>query len=132
MSRSGYGENDDSDYPQALWDGVIASATRGKRGQRFFVALVAALDAMPVKELVAGDLEDDAGAVCALGSLGKAKGVDVGNLSDTDWDELGATFDIAPSLARETMYINDEGAFQESEQHRWERVRAWAAAQVRP
>lgn len=52
MSRSGYSDDCEN---IAMWRGVIASATRGKRGQRFFRDLVTALDAMPEKALVAGD-----------------------------------------------------------------------------
>lgn len=62
MSRSGYTDDGDN---VAMWRGQVASATRGKRGQRFFRDLVAALDAMPEKRLIRDALEAD-GEVCAI------------------------------------------------------------------
>lgn len=140
MSRSGYSDDcEGSDL--AMWRGVIASATRGKRGQKFFRDLVAALDAMPVKRLVAGDLQTPEGEVCALGALGQARGVEMkrGEFLEYpdddmfDGNKLGATFDIAAPLAQETMFVNDEGGpwRGETDEQRWTRVRAWAARQIR-
>lgn len=129
MSRHGYSDDYES-HQLAMWRGVIMSATRGKRGQAFFRALVAALDGMTEKRLVAGDLQDEEGAVCALGCLGKAKGVDVSTLDTHDWDELGDLFNIAPQLAQEVMFMNDEGGARE-EANRWKLVRDWAARQIR-
>lgn len=129
MSRHGY--SDYYDGPQlAMWRGVIASATRGKRGQSFFRALVAALDAMPEKRLVAGELQTREGAVCALGCLGKARGVDIGSVDTEDWDALGELFDIAPQLAQEVMFINDDGGAR-ADANRWKLVRDWASRQIR-
>ncbi len=100
MSRHGYSDDFESNQ-LAMWRGVIASATRGKRGQAFFRALIEALDAMPEKRLVEGELQTDEGAVCALGCLGKARGVDIGSVDTTDWDALGELFNIAPQLAQD-------------------------------
>lgn len=132
MSRSGYTDDcDGSDL--AMWRGQVASATRGKRGQRFFRDLVAALDAMPVKRLVAGELETEEGETCALGSLAKQKGAALEPDDTYDYDKLGETFDIAHQLAQETMWINDEaGPYNgETDEQRWARVRAWATRQIR-
>jgi hypothetical protein len=153
MSRSGYSDDGDGErYSLAMWRGMIGSATRGKRGQRFFRDLLAALDAMPDKRLVENTLETEEGAVCALGALGKQKGInlralDGGEGEDDEWDHnaLGRAFDIAPKLTMEVMYINDEGApskpgryvegrwtrDEETDEERWMRVRKWAAEQIR-
>lgn len=128
MSRHGYSDDCEN---VAMWRGVIASATRGRRGQAFFRALVAALDAMPEKRLVAGELQEPDGSVCALGCLGKARGVDLANVDTTDWDALGELFNIAPQLAQETMFMNDEWGSHSSPENRWKRVRDWAAKQIR-
>lgn len=135
MSRSGY--TDDNDDPLALgrWRGIIGSAMRGKRGQRFFRDLVIALDALPDKRLVANELEDEeTGAVCALGSLARHRGASLEPDDAWDHDKLGATFDIARQLAQEVMYENDEGNWRgtETPEQRWERMRAWAASAIRP
>src|SRR6185437_946348 len=135
MSRSGY-TDDCEGADLVMWRGQVASAMRGKRGQAFFRDLVAALDAMPAKRLVANEFESD-GEVCALGSLARRKGVDFGGfsraVSNEDYSPLAGAFNIAEQLAQETMFINDEaGPYRgETDEQRWNRVRAWAARQIR-
>lgn len=132
MSRSGYSDSMESSE-LAMWRGVIASATRGKRGQKFFRDLVAALDSMPVKRLVANELQTTDGEVCALGSLAKVRSAALEPSDTYDYDKLGATFDIAHQLAQEVMWENDEaGPYRgETPEQRWVRVRTWAAGQIR-
>jgi hypothetical protein len=136
MSRSGYSDDLDN-WSLIRWRGRVASAARGARGQAFFRGLVAALDAMPARRLIAEAFEsDDTGEVCALGALAKQRGVPVApyvnDYDDYDYAALGAAFDISPCLAREVMYENDEGGhWKETPEQRWERVRAWAAKNVR-
>jgi hypothetical protein len=132
MSRSGYSDDCDN---LALWRGAIRSATRGKRGQAFFRGLVAALDALPEKRLIEGALQTH-GGVCALGALGRARRVDMDEVDrimrQDDYDGLGQAFDIAPGLAQETMYVNDEqGRGIETPEERWTRVRKWAESQIK-
>lgn len=130
MSRSGY--TDDCENV-AMWRGQVASAIRGKRGQTFFRDLLAALDALPEKKLIHGDLRDESGCVCAIGAIGLKRGVDVDSLDTYDYDKLGDTFNIAHQLAQEVMYENDEGAWRgrETPEERWTRVRAWVVEQIR-
>lgn len=136
MSRSGYSDDCEN---LGLWRGTVRRATYGKRGQQFFRELVAALDAMPVKRLIAGELgtENPEGEVCALGCLAKAKGAALDEDDTYDYDKLGATFNIAAPLAQEVMYENDDGGpwrpyhQKETPEERWTRIRAWAGDQVR-
>jgi hypothetical protein len=137
MSRHGYtdGGFDDAESRARwiAWRGVIASATRGKRGQRFFRELLAALDAMPEKRLVEGELEAD-GEHCAIGVLGKAKGLDLDAVDTYDEEQLGELFDIARQLSQEVMYVNDDDVSRrrksETPEERWQRVRDWVAGQI--
>jgi hypothetical protein len=136
MSRSGYSDDYDNYAVLMCYRGVVASATRGKRGQRFFRELVAALDVMPEKRLIAHDLENPEG-VCALGALGKQKGVALPRLDPEDdygenGDRLAPVFDIASQLANEVMYMNDDRSENDSPERRWKRMRDWAARQIIP
>lgn len=108
MSRSGY-TDDDGDDPLALgrWRGRVASALRGKRGQAFLQELAASLDAMPDKRLIAHELKAD-GDFCTLGVLGDARGIDLGNLDPEDYEGVAEAFGIAPCMAQEIVYENDE------------------------
>jgi hypothetical protein len=117
------------------WRGAVASAIRGKRGQRLLRDLIAALDAMPVKELIKHELIAE-GQVCALGALGVARGLSMDKIDAYDREQVGRAFDIAEALAAEILYENDDGrtwVYEAADQHRetpaetWERMRAWAA-----
>lgn len=119
MSRSGY--SDDCEY-LGLYRGAVDRAISGKRGQKFLTELLAALDAMPVKELVAGEIVRDSEHVCALGSVAIARGLDVSSLDVGDGDAVGARFGIAWSLA------NECGSRNETPAQRWQRMRAWVDA----
>lgn len=130
MSRSGYSYDLDN-WALIKWRGQVASAIRGKRGQAFLRELIAALDGMPEKRLIEGDLVDeDSGAVCALGALGQVKGVDLLGLDSYDHEGLGRAFGIAPQLAAEVMFINDDDYRHATPERRWQYVREWAVGKV--
>lgn len=131
MSRSGYTDDDD-DGRLAMWRGRVANATRGKRGQQFFRDLLVALDAIPDKSLITGELEASDGQVCAIGALGKARSVDMSKIEPDCLEQVAPAFDIAECLAREVVYMNDEwGDSDETPQDRWTRMRSWVAKQIR-
>jgi hypothetical protein len=134
VSRSGYSDDYGDDDPWALvmWRGAVNSAIRGKRGQAFLREMVAALDAMPVKELAADSLRYEDGSVCALGAVAVARGVDVEPLDPYDMVTVAATFGLAPAMAREIVYENDEGVWRtETPAGRWQRMRNWAESLLR-
>ncbi len=86
---------------------------------------------MTEKRLIYNVLEEDDGAVCALGALRKAKGVALEPLRNADWCELGEVFDVTPILVREVMFENDDGHYtygNETHEQRWVRMRDWAAS----
>lgn len=134
MSRSGY--TDDCDN-LALYRGAVASAIRGKRGQKLLADLLAALDEMPKKELVRGEFRSpESGEVCALGACGVRRGIaldDLGSEEDgVDYDALARRFNVGECLAREVMYVNDEeGRSDETPAQRWDRVRRWVKENLR-
>jgi len=139
MSRSGYDEGSGDPLELGRWRAQVESAIRGKRGQRFFLDLIAALDALPEKKLISGELEQE-GAYCALGALGRHRGVDLAKLDirdweEGDWDKLGGAFNIASQLAQETMHVNDDcdDYYRRTvtDEERWRRVREWAVRQLK-
>ena len=132
MSRSGFvedaGECDDH-WRHVMWCGAVKSSLRGARGQAFLKELVAALDAMPAKRLIAGELIEDR-EVCALGAVGLARGLDMEGLDPTEWDRMSTTFGISETMVREIEYQNDDGS-RTSPAQRWEDMRAWAVGHIR-
>lgn len=130
MSRSGY--IDDCEH-LAMWRGRVASATRGKRGQTFFKRLVESLEAMPEKALVAHDIRNDDGDVCALGAaIVCLNGEKLASALDPeDHDAIGGVLNISPCLVQEVEHMNDEwGDPRETPQHRYDRMLAWAKSQI--
>jgi hypothetical protein len=99
---------------------------RGKRGRALLLELRDALDAMPEKVLIAHELQDAAGAFCTLGVIGQARGLPLGDIDPEDSDQVAKHFGIAPALAKEIVFENDEGCWlAETPQERWERMREW-------
>jgi hypothetical protein len=128
MSRSGYIDDYDDPLVIGRWRGMVSSAIRGKRGQKFLQDLVAALDEMQNKRLVANQLITFDGNVCALGALGIARSVDLSRLDPEDSEAMAKTFGIAECLAQETVYMNDEQYSHLTPEQRWMAVRSWAAS----
>jgi hypothetical protein len=131
MSRSEYSDDFDFDnLASGRWRAQVASAIRGARGQAFLCELVVALDALPEKKLIAHALESN-GNVCAIGSVGLLRGLDMSKLDPDDSGPIADAFGIADQLVREIEYMNDE-AFSATNETRWERMRAWAVAHIKP
>jgi hypothetical protein len=134
MSRSGYSDDCDCDSPEAMWAwirhcGALKSTIRGGRGQAFLVDLVRAMDALPNPRLVAEKLETPAGEVCALGAVGRARGIDMTAIATEDWKRLSEEFGITELMAREIMYLNDEWCVSDEERFRY--IRRWALRHIK-
>lgn len=148
MTRSNYTSDADN---LAMWRGQVASAIRGRRGQKFLRDLIAALDAMPERRLIKHELEKD-GEVCAIGALGKVRGISMTELDPEDTQEVANAFDIAHQLAAEVVYMNDEYfdftydvpnpdlrsgqprtlRRDYTPEERWTLMRGWAAEHITP
>jgi hypothetical protein len=130
MSRSGYIEDFDDVLQFGRWRGIVASTIRSKRGQAFLAEMLTALDAMPEKKLIRGSLEIE-GAVCAIGAVGKSRGVDMTGLDPDDPDGVANAFGITAPLAQEIVYMNDDALFSDPPERRWEKMREWVVKQIR-
>ena len=129
MSRSGYTRDCEN---LELYRGAVNKAIRGKRGQKLIADLLAALDAMPEKRLISGELVNADQEVCALGACGLRRGIKMDDLSiEDDPNFVADKFDIAPCLVREIAYKNDEGWWgNETPEQRWDRMRRWCVANL--
>jgi len=134
MCRHGYSE----EYEQpgyGMYRGRVASAIRGKRGQRLLRELLAALDAMPYKRLIKDAFVLN-GYACALGVVALSRGIpDPEKIDSEDHDYLAKLFDIAPCLVREIQYENDEPVWSsdpiDALVERWEVMREWVSENIR-
>ena len=128
MSRSGYSDDLDGAWPFIQWRGAVASAIRGKRGQAFLLEMWRAMQLLPEPKLIANELESD-GAVCAIGSVGKARGIDMSKLDPEDRETIAGVFGIPLALAAEIMFLNDETCNDAS---RFREMKTWVENNLRP
>lgn len=162
MSRSGYGDWDyclEDQRRANLYRGTVSRSIRGKRGQQLLRRIVAALDAMPLKELEADTFGQSGGCACTLGALARHEGIDVSQFEPdhgdfetepVDAEPLGHLLDAAPTLIREIMYANDESPYRafvtgwhigpalppdiqakRDRERRWRIMRDWCEARIR-
>lgn len=129
MSRSGYSDDCEN---LSLWRQAVDRSIRGKRGQAFLREMAAALDAMPVKELIALDLVREDGSVCAIGSVAVARQIDVAAIDANEPQDVADAFGISRALACEIAYENDDHDWRETPEARWTRMRAWVESQLLP
>ena len=133
MSRSGYSDDCDG-WALIRWRGAVASAIRGKRGQAFLRETLAALDAIPDKRLISGELVDADGEFCTLGAVGSCRGADLKAIDYEDREAVAEAFGIPVALAAEVMFMNDDDYWPASEkepERRWSYMRAWVASQIK-
>lgn len=126
MSRSGY--SDDCENVQ-LWRAAVDRAMRGVRGQHFLRKLRTALDMMSTKRLIAHEIANEQGEVCVLGAVDPDR-----TLDPEDREAVAKHFGIAPAMAAEIVYMNDEWLWRHSEtpEARWIRMRAWVDQHIMP
>jgi hypothetical protein len=113
MSRSGYTDDNDDPLAHGRWRQAVKRSLEGARGQALLRELVEALDAMEDKRLYPGSFATADGEFCALGALAAKRGTktdDLGDDYECDTAQVGQRFGIAPAMAAEIMYLNDEYA----------------------
>ena len=131
MSRSGYVDDDDGEGWMNLYRGNVNRCIGGKRGQAFLREMLAALDSMPCKRLIRGELIESDGACCALGRVAQVRALDVSGVDPDDREQVGGLFNIPPMLAAEIVFHNDEHFYHASEEDRWSRMREWVESHIK-
>jgi hypothetical protein len=129
MSRSGYSEDYDDQWSLIRWRGAVASAIKGRKGQAFLREMLVAFDGMERKCLIQNELEQE-GEVCSIGAVGKARGVNMREIDPEDLETIADRFGIAPALAAEIMWLNDEWYSRETPEDRFTRMHAWITGQI--
>lgn len=133
MSRSNYSDCLSSQELN-LWRGAVERALRGKRGQAFLCEMRDALDAMPEKRLIVGDLVTDDGACCAMGAVALSRKLDVSAVDESEPCEVAEAFGLSQAMVQEIAYENDEcGPYGKAEtpEQRWTRMRAWVERHIK-
>lgn len=128
MSRSGYSEDCEN---LELYRASVERAIQGQRGQAFLRELAAAMDEMPEKVLIYGELVSEKGECCTIGVVCKARAMDVSGIDYEDPISVGHAVGIAKSMAAEIEFMNDERESPIEPPHqRWKRMRKWVAENI--
>jgi hypothetical protein len=148
--RINYSE-DEEDFPgqYGLWQANCQRSIEGKAGQKALKELEVALLALPEKRLIADELEDAEGEVCAIGALKKHRGVDVES-DPEEMEEVGVELGMPRLVAWKVVALNDieiDGKYVEAAgptrwgipfstfipvtpEERYEQVLAWVQKQI--
>lgn len=129
--RSGYSDDVYDHWAWIRWRGQVASAIRGKRGQKLLVDIRDALLAMPEKRLVSHALECEDG-VCAMGAGARRRGLDLSTIDPEDSSRVAELLDVAEPLAREVAFMNDSACLRhETPEQRYSRMLWWVESEIR-
>lgn len=120
----------DDQWQFIRWRGAVASSIRGRRGQAFLTEMLEAMDALPEKKLIRDKLEFEDGAVCAIGAVGKARGVDMTAVDPEDSERVAGLFGIPYALACEIVYTNDESFYEKTPEERFTAMRKWIKREI--
>lgn len=102
------------------------------KARQLLLEFVAALEALPTKELIRGRLIDESGKVCAAGSLLKFRGLTLD--SHTFYRDQLRTRGIQEFILERIMRTNDaipSLRSVETTRARWQRMHNWATEQLR-
>lgn len=132
MSRSGYSE----DYEDCeLFEQAVFRAICGRRGQALLKDMLAALNALPHKRLIANELISTRGEVCAIASVMIARGIatDGYHFDDDPYncaERIASKLNIATSLAQEIQHLNDEVCECKTPEQRYEYIHSWVRQHI--
>lgn len=87
------------------------------------------MEGMEQKELIENSLEKD-GQYCALGVVGKSRGIDLRRLDPDDYDHLAKVFGISAALVQEIEWINDQWSAKYPWM-RWDYVYTWVRENIK-
>jgi hypothetical protein len=133
VGRSGYTDDCDSNWQFIKWRGQVASVIRGKRGQAFLLEMWRAMQALPAHKLIRDEFENEYdGTVCALGAVGKARGLDMSEIDIEDYEAVATAFGIPHQLAQEIMYMNDDAWWRATPEERFAKMTKWVAEKLKP
>jgi hypothetical protein len=144
--RNGCAEEEDFAGQAELWQANCERSLKGKKGQAALRELEAALLALPAKRLIEGELENEAGEVCAIGALARFKGKENPKVGDSfgDFDELQANSEeierVTVGFAQElgvprmvaiaVVHENDDYWHASTPEARFAKMLAWVQRQI--
>jgi hypothetical protein len=146
--------DEEEDFPgqYSLWQANCERSINGKVGQKALRELETALLALPEKRLIADELENAEGEVCAIGAIKKYRNVEVQS-DPEEMEEVGVELGMPRLVAWKVVCLNDieiDGKYVEAAgpatawghrprvfvsvtpEERYEQVLAWVQRQINP
>jgi hypothetical protein len=130
---------DEEDFPGqfGLWQANCDRSIQGKPGQAVLRELETALLALSEKRLIADELEDADGEVCAIGALVRHRGVEIKS-DPEEMEEVGVELGMPRLVAWKVVQVNDDIDYRYvgdkrvdyTPEERYEKMLAWTQKQL--
>ena len=111
-----------------LWQANCKRSMRGKAGQKSLRELEAALLNLPRKRLIANQLQDESGDVCAIGALVKAKGITPLH-PEYEIEDIGVQCGMPRLVAWKVVEMNDV-EFSRTSEERYGKLLSWVQREI--
>jgi hypothetical protein len=133
IMRINYSEDEDYLGQFNLFQANCQRSIEGKAGQKSLRELEAALLALPEKRLIADELENAEGEVCAIGAIKKYRGVDVES-DPQEMEEVGVELGMPRLVAWKVVALNDfdNGEYVEAFGPTYHGMKLWEFVPVTP
>lgn len=139
--RIGYSESEDYPGQFELWQANCQRSLQGRKGQAALRELETALLALPVKRLIAEEVENADGEVCTIGALAKFRGLITDEMKaqgEYDMEGVGVKLGIPRMVAWKIVEVTDiqlPDSFHYyntpvSPEYRYQKVLAWVQSQI--
>lgn len=138
--RIGYSEDEDFPGQFELWQANCQRSLGGSAGQNTLRELEQALIALPEKRLIAGELENAEGEVCAIGALAKHRGLTSADIhaDPEEMEEVGIELGMPRLVAWKIVEVNDVELGERkyripyTPEERYELMLSWVRGRIRP
>src|SRR5262245_59672680 len=107
MSRINYADEEDHPGQFELWQANCLRSIKGRKGQAALRELEQALLALPEKRLIADELENADGQVCAIGALVKHKNHTPKADPEYEMEAVGVEMGMPEMVAWKVVCLND-------------------------
>jgi hypothetical protein len=105
--RISYSEDEDFPGQFELWQANCRRSIKGKDGQKVLRELEQALLALPEKRLIADELQNAEGEVCAIGALAKYRGINKTESDPEEMEDVGVELGMPRLVAWKVVCVND-------------------------
>lgn len=109
----------------------MSSALKGKRDQAFLIDPRDAMDAMPNKSAWWRTRLKLTGSSAPSVFSSAKRSIEMSVIDAHCRETVSGVFRIAPAMAAEVVFENDECGWNETSEQRWQRMRKWIGSHIK-